>query len=91
MLEGDSLLNQIERFQSLKNITGTSKMSSYSVSISFDPNSDEVDIELGGYDVGDWSRHTHIKTTKARMIEDLTAKVDEAVRIVSEMETDYDW
>jgi hypothetical protein len=84
------LLNQIERFQSLKNITGASKMSSYSVSISFDPHSDEVNIELGGYDIGDWKRHTYIKTTKAQMIEDLTIKVNEAVQIVSKMELDYD-
>lgn len=84
------LLNQIKRFQDLKDITGTSKSSSYSVTLSFNPWTDVVQVEFGGYDCGDWSRHEYMSTTRDKLIEDLTKKVDEAVEKVTEYSQEID-
>lgn len=48
----DKLLELVNRFQALKDVTGTNKSSSYSVQFHFDPWSDRVQIEFGGYNVG---------------------------------------
>jgi hypothetical protein len=77
------LLDLIKRFQDLKNITGTNKSSSYSVNIHFDPWEQVVEIELGGYDVGDWSRLECISTTKQSLLFDLERKIIEAEQIVA--------
>lgn len=80
----NDLLTLIKRFQSLKDITGTSKSGSYSVQLSFDPWSDVVEVEFGGYDVGDWSRHEYMTATTENLLIDFEAKVVEAERIVKE-------
>lgn len=77
------LIDTIDRFQALKNITGTSKSSSYAVTIRFDPWHEGVVVELGGYDVGNWSRHEYLNTTRNKLLEDLCSKVDEAEEICS--------
>ena len=82
------LIKLIERFQALKDITGTSKSSSYSVSLHFDPWGEGVQVEFGGYDVGDWSRHEYLKTTVTSLLVDFQSKVEEAERIV---QRDIDW
>lgn len=81
------LLTLIKRFQDLKEITGTSKSSSYSVQIYFDPWSEGVQVEFGGYDVGDWSRHEYMKTTVDSLMVDFEAKVVEAEKLVAEEST----
>lgn len=80
------LYAEIERFQKLKERTGTNKSSSYSVLFRFDPWSDNVTIELGGYDVGSWPRHVYVDSTKETLLQDLKAKVDEAYLVVEEDE-----
>jgi len=81
MKNPEELEKQIKRFQSFKERTGASKSSSYSVHISFNVGDDHVYVELGGYDVGGWSRHESIRTTWDNLIEDITKKVDEADEI----------
>lgn len=76
------LLDLINEFQNLKGITGTSKTSSYGVSLYFDPWSDAVSIELGGYDVGNWSRHEYLNTTRENLLVDLRNKIEDAKREV---------
>lgn len=78
------LLSLIKRFQELKEITGTSKSSSYSVSIHFDPWGEGVQVEFGGYDVGHWCRHEYLSTTVNNLLIDFEAKVVEAERIVKD-------
>lgn len=72
------LYNVIERFQALKEKTGTNKSTSYQVLVHFDCWSDDVTVEFGGYDVGNWSRHEYMTTTKENLIKDMNRKVDEA-------------
>lgn len=79
----DKLLDLINRFQALKDITGTNKSSSYSVQFHFDPWSDRVQVELGGYDIGHWSRHEYLETTRENLLVDFEAKVKEAEEIVA--------
>ena len=74
----NELEKQIKRFRSFKERTGTNKSSSYSVSINFTGYDDTVYVELGGYDVGDWSRHETLETTWDNLVEDFTKKIDEA-------------
>lgn len=74
----NELEKQIKRFRSFKERTGTNKSSSYSVSINFNAYDDNVYVELGGYDVGGWSRHETLETTWDNLVEDFTKKVDEA-------------
>jgi len=74
----------IKRFQSLKEITGTNKTSSYSVGIFFDPWNDTVAIELGGYDIPNWSRHEYIKTTRKNLLKDLEEKIIQAEQDVEQ-------
>jgi hypothetical protein len=74
----EELKMQIRRFQSFKERTGVSKSSSYSVHISFSAYDDNVFVELGGYDVGGWSRHECFDSTMDNLVTDLTKKVDEA-------------
>ena len=80
----DSLLSLIRRFQALKEVTGTSKSSSYSVQLHFDPWSDRVQVEFGGYDVGDWSRHEYLQTTIDNLLIDMESKIKEAETLVSD-------
>lgn len=82
------LLEIIERFQKLKEITGTSKSSSYAVTIRFDPWEEDVRVELGGYDVGYWARHEYLDTTRKDLLKDLSKKVDEAEKAVAEYENE---
>ena len=49
-----------KRFASLMSKTGCEKSSSYTMSVEFDPHSDEVRTYLGTYDVSDWPRHTYL-------------------------------
>lgn len=74
----NELENQIKRFRSFKERTGADKSSSYSVSINFTSYDDSVYVELGGYNVGDWSRHEKLETTLDNLVEDFTKKIDEA-------------
>jgi len=81
MKNAEELDKQIRRFKSFKERTGTSKSSSYSVTITFSAYDDTVYVELGGYDVGGWSRHESFETTMDDLVTDLTKKVDEADEI----------
>lgn len=78
------LIKLIKRFQDLKDITGTSKSSSYSLSFHFDPWGDSVQVEFGGYNIGHWSRHEYMNTTVDNLLVDFESKVLEAERIVKE-------
>lgn len=80
----EELSKLIERFQSLKSVTGTSKSSSYSVTIVFEPWDDKVQVEFGGYDISGWSRHEHLQTTVDNLLIDVEVKIAEAERIVEE-------
>jgi len=87
----DKLVELIGRFQKLKDKTGTSKCSSYTVSFWFDNWSDRVTIALGGYDIGDWNRNTEIETTRKNMLEDFEKKVQEAEFIVENYDAETEW
>lgn len=80
----EELTKLIQRFQALKSVTGTSKSSSYSVTILFEPWGDKVQVEFGGYDISGWSRHEHLQTTQQNLLVDLEAKVIEAEKAAHE-------
>ena len=52
-----------KRFRKLGEITGLNKSSSYQLYVYFEPEGDVI-VELGGYDIGSWNRHTHVGTFK---------------------------
>lgn len=74
-----------KEFVKLRDKTGASKMSSYSMTVYFSPN-ETISIELGGYDIADWNRHENIGTFKSEedAIHVLYYKILEAQKIVSE-------
>jgi hypothetical protein len=73
----------IERFQSLKNITGTSKIGSYQVLINFDPHSDKINIEWGCYDIHRYPRHYVTQTNKSNLIEHMQSEIKKMEHTVS--------
>jgi hypothetical protein len=78
----DKLIELINRFQSLAEKTGRSKSTSYQVILHFTAD-DEVEVNLGGYDIGNWNRHTTFSTNKRDLIRDLELKVTDAERVVN--------
>lgn len=75
------LQKQIARFQALATRTGRSKSSSYYVEFYFSPHfdtDDKVMINVGGYDVGSWSRHQTFESSGKTLLKDFTRIVDEA-------------
>lgn len=78
------LVALIERFQKLKETTGTNKTSSYSVGLYFDPWSEKVIVEFGGYDVPGWSRHEYLHTNRDDLLEDMEDRIREAEYLVSQ-------
>lgn len=81
----NDLLSVINRFQSLGTKYGRNKTTSYQVILYFSPCEDEeVRVELGGYDIGNWNRHHEFETTKSKLVEELTKYVEEAEKILKE-------
>jgi hypothetical protein len=83
----DKIIEQIKRFQELGNKTGRSKMSSFSVSLDFNPDffrDGNINICLGGYDVSGFGRNHFTESTEETLLEDLTAVVDKACATVAE-------
>lgn len=77
------LLEQITRFQNLKEITGCSKTSSYQIGFTFDPWDDQrVDIEWGCYDVGDYNRHYRTSCQKQNLIEHMKQEISKMEEVV---------
>lgn len=83
----EQLVHLINRFQKLKDITGTNKSTSYDVNIRFDVWTDNITITLGTYDVGEWNRYTEIHTTLPKMLDDFEAKIEEAEAEVERWES----
>jgi hypothetical protein len=74
-----------KQFLKLRDKTGASKISSYSMTVYFNPN-ETISIELGGYDIADWNRHENIGTFESEKdaIDALYYKILEAQKIVAE-------
>ena len=80
-----TFLEQHQRFLKLREKVGASKMSSFSMQVYYSPE-EYITIELGGYDIGDWSRHEHIGPfeDEEEALLALTQKIDEAYFIVED-------
>lgn len=74
----------IARFQALKEITGTNKMSSYGLSLHFDPWSDNVTLEWGCYDVGNYPRHYNTRTTRQDLLAHMRDEIEKMEKVVKE-------
>lgn len=72
----NELLDQINRFRKLKEKVGASKISSFSVDIYFDPDTDEVCVTFGTYDIGDLPRHDNLNTIQRCLVADITKRID---------------
>jgi hypothetical protein len=74
----------VARFQALASKTGTSKMSSYNVTLE-KPMWYAWQLALGGYDIGDWPRHLTLGPfeTLDEMLDAFEKKVIEAEKAVS--------
>lgn len=77
----------LDRFQALKRV-GCNKSSSFCVSLHFDPWNDDVTVEFGGYDVGNWSRHEYRTCEKSEFLEKFEEWVKEAEDIIAKYEED---
>lgn len=75
----------LDRFQNLKRV-GCNKSSSFCVNLSFNPWNDEVTVEFGGYDVGNWSRHEYRTCSKSEFLSKFEEWVKEAEDIISKYE-----
>lgn len=83
----NELLEQIARFQKLKEITGCSKMSSYRIGFTFGPWDDQrVDIEWGCYDVGGYNRHYRTSCLKENLIEHMKQEIRKMEEVVKHYE-----
>jgi hypothetical protein len=72
-----------KRFLKLRETTGASKISSFSMSVYFSAE-EMISIELGGYDIADWNRHEHIGDfySEEEALIALENKIKEAEEIV---------
>lgn len=77
--------NLHKEFLKLRDKTGATKMSSYSMTVYFSPD-ETISIELGGYDIADWNRHENIGTfnSEEEAINALYHKINEAIKIISD-------
>ena len=80
----NELLDQINRFRKLKNKVGASKISSFSVEIYFDPDTEAVSVSFGTYDIGDLPRHDILNTNQESLIRDIRRRIDLYEKIVEE-------
>lgn len=83
---------QQELIEYIRNTVGLSKMSSGSITVDF-RQSGLVSVEIGGYDIGDWPRHTIIGPFKSEdeAYEATVAKVAEAKVLLDEEHNEKDW
>lgn len=82
----NDILEQVKRFQDLKNITGTHKCSSYSLNFSFDVFCDTVIIEWGCYDVGGYPRHYETACDHSDVYNHMRSEIDNMVIAIAESE-----
>lgn len=85
-----------ERFLKLRDKTGASKITSYSMSVYFSPEG-RISVELGTYDISGWPRHTYLGSfeseldalvaTKIKIIEAEKAVAEEGETVV--LNSDY--
>lgn len=78
------LYEQIDRFQKLKELTSTSKSSSYCVQFHFDPWDDMINIEWGCYDVGSYPRHYYTKCKRDELVEHMSAEINKMELVVKQ-------
>ena len=74
-----------KRFLALADITGIYKSSSYTMTVMFGQEGGVI-VELGGYDIGDWPRHTYVGgfRTEQEAYDATEKKIEEAERIVKQ-------
>lgn len=66
----------IDRFQALKNKTGTHKSSSYEINFHFSPWNEDVSISWGCYDIGNYPRHYTTTTTRSDLLTHMESEID---------------
>ena len=73
-----------DRFLKLCDKTGASKTSSYNIDISFSQTGG-IPVHLGTYDIGDWSRHTHLGpfATESEAMVETEKKIAKAEAVVA--------
>lgn len=64
----NDLLKLIDRFQAFRAKTGAGKLSSYQLTLTFDPDSDVVELQWGCYDVADYPRMYETTTTRQSLL-----------------------
>lgn len=78
------LFELVDRFQKLKEVTGTNKSSSYTVSIHFDLWEDKVTLEWGCYDVGSYPRHYQTECTREDLLTHMVQEIEQMEQVVKE-------
>lgn len=79
----EKLYELIERFQSLKNKTGTNKSSSYELNLYFSPWDDKVSINWGCYEIGDYPRHYETNATRDTLLAHMESEISKMEQVVA--------
>lgn len=70
------LFKLIDRFQSLRAKTGVSKLSSYQLTINFDPDGAIVELQWGCYDIADYPRMYETSTTRDALYGHMASEIE---------------
>lgn len=74
----------VDRFQALKEKTGTNKDSSYRISVGFGPWEPQVSIEWGTYDIGDYPRHYSTECPRNTLLAHLAQEIAKMEQVVAD-------
>lgn len=80
----------VSRFQALKDRTGASKPASYTVRTLFDPWRDQVTVEWGCFDVGDYPQHYVTTTTRGELLVHMAEEISKMEVAVATAWADHD-
>jgi hypothetical protein len=70
------LFKLIYRFQSLKAKTGAGKVSSYQLTITFDPDGDNIELQWGCYVIADYPRTYETTTTRDALYDHMQSEIE---------------
>lgn len=72
----NDLLKLIDRFQALRAKTGAGKMSSYQLTLTFDPDGDSIELQWGCYDIADYPRMYETTSTRDNLLNHMQREIE---------------
>ena len=72
----NDLLDLVKRFQALREKTSAGKVSSYQLTLTFDPDGDIVELQWGCYDVADYPRMYETTSSRVELLNHMQREIE---------------